>query len=120
MGSITNEMLERLSNHDLHVLLWTWLAENPNCLKGQWPEWWGNGGNVVEVGTLCFACEETKKYNHNDAVTCMCCPITWIYGDRGGCGCPGSAYNLWKKSSDIEIISKCAKQIADAAWHIYE
>ena len=63
----------RVFNHTAHKKLWTWLSENPEMDKEDWPEWEINGGKYYEVSNLCFACEFDLDS------TCCDCPLIWPY-----------------------------------------
>ena len=61
----------RVFNHTAHKKLWTWLSENPEMDKDDWPEWEVNGGEYSEVESHCFACEFILDG------TCCDCPLIW-------------------------------------------
>ena len=68
-------------DHEAHVRLWNWLAENPERDKYDWP-WWQKYG---DVNSQCFACEAVAKIQnwaeaHDvfiEKQSCDLCPLTW-------------------------------------------
>ena len=72
-------------NHSAHIELWTWLADNSNANKRDWPGWSFNGGSHFPNEAYCFACEA--------CVGCEDCPINW---PGGGCQKFNSPFNIWR------------------------
>lgn len=104
--------------HAAHDELWTWLADNPDKSKEDWPEWEGHTVytgiyNNTNINAHCFLCEAMRG-------NCEACPLTQdIYPE---CTASGSLYNLWrhaKRSEHYRIARELALQIRDA-WRQHE
>lgn len=95
-------------NHTAHKKLWTWLSENPEMNKYNWPGWEWNGGIADKVVNGCFACEFCN-------ILCGECPLLWpkVRGKLGPCHTKGGLYEKWANSKDPEIQSILALQIAN-------
>ena len=93
----------RVFNHTAHKELWTWLSENPEKGKGDWPGW-DNTGLILN---LCFACEYL-------CAACSSCPLLWpkVKGEGRVCH-SGGLYEKWVISRDVESRSSLALQIAN-------
>ena len=95
----------RVFNHTAHKKLWTWLSENPEMDKKDWPEWKVNGGKYSSVDGNCFACEFTIDG------ACCDCPLIWPgewCADRYG------LYKKWtKKNISLKERTSLALQIAN-------
>lgn len=79
-------------DHTNHKRLWNWLANNPNCIKADWPEWNFNGGNTDDVDYLCFACHASPNPQKGKWSGCYwSCPLIWDGDD-----CCGRFYYLWR------------------------
>lgn len=80
-----------------HKELWTWLGENPDTEKGQWPGW-----NKIEWKRhSCFLCGVYQECNF-DSPNCNC-PIVWIENNENTaryCECehPDSPYRQWREA----------------------
>lgn len=110
--------------HEFHKRLWDWLAKNPNCGKYDWPEWTLNGGEVLEVGSDCFACEldDIISKKKEELPSCNYCPITWegtrmISGViKPFCNTQNSSFWEWKLSTDPVERTRLAEIIRDMPW----
>ena len=95
-----------------HVELWTWLSENPNEEKCEWPGW----DKYERYENLCFACEVAKNGADELDVHLHCkhCPIEWS-GDDEPCRCrclsTGAEYFEWAGGQQRER-AELAKKIA--------
>jgi len=91
------------------IILWDWLADNPEYSKLQ-------GINICfPVGPLplynCFLCESVKyKQGNQYWADCKKCPV-WptVDEDDGGCEAEGSPYQAWVDYNDCEA----AQAVAD-------
>lgn len=102
------------SLHELHVMLWTWLAANPGKHKSDWPEFTNNGGSIESPYLYCFACKAAKVKD----LGCVNCPLQW--GPHMRCNSPGSPYSLWVALNTMalqpDLISAAAKAVAELKW----
>ena len=87
--------MDRSEMRQGHVELWTWLSENPNEEKCEWPGW---DNKYERSENLCFACEVAKNGADelNVYLHCRHCPIEWS-GDDENCRClsTGAEYFDW-------------------------
>ena len=79
-------------NHTAHKEMWTWLAENPEMEKKDWPGWKAFDKDYFEDHNLCFACEFISKTD----LGCENCPIDWPRNRDGLSVCDG-IWGLWAK-----------------------
>lgn len=99
-----------------HVELWTWLADNPDKGKDDWPGWEKNGEDFgvydnTEIVARCFLCEAMQS----SCTPCEECPLT----DDGlpDCYATGSLFQQWaraRKAGDYNTAQKLAMKIRDA------
>ena len=91
--------------------LWSWLRDNPNEGKLNWPKW----GKYTNVENHCFACEfdflQNKKNDYANFVTCHFCPLKGLWDDD--CTKSGSPYMEWCDTNEVKIKQKNAGIIAD-------
>ncbi len=95
-----------------HRKLWTWLSENPDCLKINWPGWsdvkiignhfykWEYFYKEKVITNGCFACECFAE--------CIYCPL-----NQKGC----TLYSIWSDSTTDKTRKKLALQIRDE-WKV--
>jgi len=100
--------MERKEAIELHREMWTWLAENPDKCKNEWPEWQENGGSAPYAISSCFACEECSY-------VCIACMLDWGIAVYDGCYCEKnerSPYHNWLREKDSTIKSHLANVIS--------
>lgn len=105
----------------LHREMWDWLAKNPSKTKKDWPKW---NSEIQVCKCHCFLCE----FSHVRG-GCISCPVKWpstspsnpcifssslehqtgIIGEDFSTG----LYYLWDCASDLNTLSKLARQIAN-------
>ena len=76
-------------NHSAHKALWSWLADNPDASKEDWPGWEGVEDTPAQ---LCYACQYTHDLRSWEIFTqrgkpipdldfsvvdCARCPLIW-------------------------------------------
>lgn len=114
-------------NHTAHKEMWTWLAENPEKEKDDWPGWESNGGEYPFAAFWCFACQyalskvkkdsEDSWLDEDDAQDrCVRCGLYWpdnisqnyffCQGNRG-------LYTKWCGEKDFDTRAVLALQIAN-------
>lgn len=97
-------------NHTAHKKMWTWLSENPEMDKFNWPGWEWNRGKYEEVENDCFACEACSGI-------CASCPLVWPKNAEGEniCDHEGGLWAEWELESfdRPETRSSLALQIAN-------
>ena len=91
----------RVFNHTAHKKLWTWLSENPEMGKDDWPGWKVNGGEYDKVYRLCFACE----FIVDDA--CCDCPLIWPHNE-----CCTERHGLYKRWASKCTVTKNRTSLA--------
>ena len=97
-------------NHTAHKELWTWLADNPEKGKGEWPGWENNGGKYPNTSNDCFACEYDNKI---DWPACDSCPLIW---ETTYCQPYNSLFTKWQSAffnNNHKSCSEFARQIAN-------
>lgn len=92
-----------MTNHELHIGLWDWLAENPDKTKAEWPRW-PMHQEVIEYNR-CFACFDCDL---------NCCTLQW--GDGRRCVDDRSLYWAYEAAHGKER-ADLAKQIRDLEWN---
>ncbi len=94
-------------NHTAHKEMWTWLSENPEKEKDNWPGWEWNGGVIDTTVNLCFACDYCYT-------ACFSCPLLWpkVKGEGRVCH-TGGLYRKWKTCENLKSRSSLALQIAN-------
>jgi len=113
-----NEELTKEEALKIHKALWTWLSENPDRLKREWPEWELNGGEIIWCTNSCPACEYNDQ---NFGEYCgLKCIIAWPAGyscqwidDVGLSNSSYEIYNQWYYSEDPAVRASLAAQIAN-------
>jgi hypothetical protein len=112
---ITQELSEAL--HDMHVALWTWLAQHPASQKIDWPGWACVPANPVlaellhttRQSTSCFACTAS-------GMNCPNCPITWADGSTGH-SCYNAEYGIWNDpKASARKRARFARVISRKPW----
>ena len=98
-----------MTNHELHVKLWTCLAEHPELGKQATVDLLG----LPETPCDCFACEEAKVRSCNGNSICRYCPLDWT---GGWCMGRKSEYRAWLDAKDPEEKSRLALAIANLPW----
>jgi len=104
----------------IHQALWTWLSQNPDKEKRDWPEWIINGGSTIYCQNFCPACE----YNGQRESATMYCSSACIIAWPAGHGCQWindttinikdhEIYNQWYYSKDSQVRASLATQIAN-------
>lgn len=99
-------------NHTAHKELWSWLVENPDKCKKDWPEWKSHKGYLSykkkTILNYCFACD----YGIDCGDSCIVCPI-----DLGEyqCNFSKSLYAKWDIAQTKKTKIKYAILIRDAA-----
>lgn len=110
--------INKASLHELHVMLWTWLADNPGKQKSEWPEFTNNGGSIKSPTLHCFACEAVKAKGNS---CCSNCPLQW--GPFRKCNGFDTPYTRWIElnyaKAQPELISAAAKAVAELEWIDY-
>lgn len=104
-------------DHESHVKLWNWLAENPNKYKDDWPEW----PNYGEVDSLCFSCDAVAKLEayankHHLAsakLLCNLCPLTWKWSRYCQTNNERGLWDKWNNAKTLEKRAEYARQIRD-------
>ena len=96
----------------LHRELWTWLADNPEENKVNWPGWAQYG----EARADCFCCEYANQIDP-DVSSCSDCPIEWPNSNECSlepCNVSGGLYRKWLESAgSSKLASSLALQIAN-------
>lgn len=106
-------------NHTAHKALWNWLAENPDKVKDDWPEWEENGGSILYIHNDCFACEYATRTKPNWTQKCPYCPLEWPINDEGDRYCidsdelTGLFIDYLEASSNPDLRATFALQIAN-------
>lgn len=106
-----------------HRALWTWLSENPDKDKDNWPEWAFNGGEITRVQEAdCFCCKYmNEKTLHSFPRNCNFCPLIWPENLAGDKVCD-DAEGLWAEwdslgyeigEVSLKLRSELAKEIAN-------
>lgn len=106
---------------ELHIELWTWLSENPDLEKRNWPGWKDiiEEGKIYDYGTAllfeCFSCQAATKEGLRDCSLCPCLKIFKTKRKLQGCPCieDHSPYQRWRNMSSSNIRVKLAKKIAE-------
>jgi len=117
--------------------IWSWLADNPEPHKSDWPGWKHNGGDVVECINLCPLCQYVCDKYETDleyAMACVFhCPVKWIeFTDHTDphefvescenkavlpCEYYGSPYERWigaRWTKNYNLAGACAGEVRDA------
>ena len=114
-------------NHTAHKEMWTWLSENPEKEKDDWPGWESNGGEYPFAAFWCFACQyalskvkkdsEDSGLDEDDAQDrCVRCGLDWPdNGDQNDFFCQGyyGVYNNWCEEKNFGTKAILALQIAN-------
>jgi len=115
-----------------HYELWDWLLKHPCNMKGMWPGWATNGGDVPLIDDLCMACEVAghrrqiwARENCCSRVmknVCDFCPI----GDCNDEGLWATWISLTMKSDgnimrlsqeEVAKLAECATALRDKEWN---
>ena len=89
--------------------MWSWLSENSDKVKSDWPEWDINGGEIDTIPTHCFACDVAGN-THGSSDACDKCPIEW---PGGRCYNQNSLFTAWEFFSEGKIREHYASIIAE-------
>ena len=93
----------------MHRELWTWLSENPEKHKWDWPKWKFHGGTITQIESDCFCCQYSRGI---DGACNSSCPIVWPGGRCANTKDTG-LYDLYVDAVCIELRSRFAMQIAN-------
>ena len=93
---------------ELCMKLWTWLRDNPEKAKHDWPGW----SRFGDVDNDCFACEYDRIKTKFGETSCNHCPLRSLWGSKS-CVHPSSPYSKWDWALDTKIRKSNAKKIAD-------
>lgn len=102
-------------NHKAHKALWNWLAENPEKVAADWPEWEYQGGTCPDISNWCFACEYASQFRVGIGRVCNMCPLENAR-PNGHCGCLNGKYDDYVATAHSVIFdmhSKIAETIRD-------
>ncbi len=103
-------------NHTAHKEMWTWLSENPEMDKDDWPEWiWNSGGLYTGMEEMCFAClyaVEIKEFSSEKGDGISICPLCPLLFPEP-CSRKLSLYRQWDTEESKELRSSLALQIAN-------
>lgn len=109
MKKITKERSDYLKAK--HMELWTWLAQNPEEKKENWPGF-ADPQVLADTSAYCFACEFAKEVSEDDSRYCSYCPLD---SKRIGCSFVEGLFTQWqfhKGKSRAEL----AEEIRDLPW----
>lgn len=108
-------------NHTAHKEMWTWLSENPEMGKDDWPGWnWSQQRNGYYCFACSYACEHESKdqdwYEISSRLRCPQCPLIWPSNleEDENCLCTGygGLYEIWENSDNLVIKKNFARLIA--------
>ncbi len=102
--------LTRKEALELTIVLWTWLAENPECEKDEYPDF----DEFAKLEGECALCEKYWKAGEDTldgAISCEGCPLD--EADNNNCYNNGSDFDLWCKSEYPEVRAEFAWGIVD-------
>ena len=99
-------------NHTAHVQLWTWLADNPDRTKEDWPGW----DYYKRQDNDCFACTVSRALCHEAQspreyfdVCHRYCPLKWPRNKP----CYAGVYGIWCDNDNYKVRRKLAQYIAN-------
>lgn len=110
----------RVFNRTAHNALWAWLAENPGCIKDDWPGWDELGLSDEQKSTMhehfnCFACLTAGycKTARLGTDVCCTCPIQWYGEDCFDDGRLFGIYSDAQEDENYELATHVALAIAN-------
>ena len=98
-------------NHTAHKEMWTWLSENPEKEKDDWPGWeWNGGAYDMDEPEHCFACLYVEEISGAKDDSCSYCPLKF----PEPCYCWNSLFRQWGHyNKKLDLRSSLALQIAN-------
>ena len=88
-----------MAKHSNHYRLWDWCSHNPKKGKGDWPGWYGNGGDITKFTSLCFLCKIVRG-------DCDDCPGDWGPNDNSkgvdNCESIYDQYGIWSSGLYVQ------------------
>jgi len=94
----------------LSIKLWTWLYDNPEKHKSDWPLYEKYG--LYDMKSSCFCCQYYYNNSNNEDIICKKCPLNTVKLCKNGYG---DAYNDYPKLSrkDLSAILKSLQKRLD-------
>jgi hypothetical protein len=96
------------------IELWTWLAENPEEDKKNWPGWITHG----KMELTCPCCEYVGALDRFSNKCEVKCPVSWGFKESGSyypCCHSKSPFTRWKYSKQNKTRTKYALQVVQLA-----